>query len=100
MLPRDTTSTAKFLAVAMADNREAPTSGHRARGKPYDPMTGRREQLALHDLSDREGGRPSQVSVDSSSSSLDPLNETSSHLLLLARCVSYASDISARNFKP
>lgn len=79
----------------MADNREAPTSGQRVRGKPSDPTTGRREQLALHDLNDREGDRPSQVSVDSSSSSLDPLNETNSHLLLLARCVAYASDTSA-----
>lgn len=86
---------AKFRVVAMADNRVAPTFGHRARGKPYDPTAGRLEQLAIYDLNDKEGGRPSRVFVDSSSSSLDPLNETNSHLLLLARCASYAFDTSA-----
>ena len=81
----------------MADNwEEAPTFEHQGRDKPYDP-TIRWGRLALHDLNDREEGRPSHVSVDvdSSSSSLDPLNSTSYHLLLLARRVAYASDTSA-----
>lgn len=79
----------------MAGNQVGSTSGRLEGGKPYDPTTGTREQPGLDDLSGRKGGRPSQVSVDSSFSSLDPLNETSSHLHLLARYVSCASYTSA-----
>ena len=86
---------AKFLVVARTDNRATPTFGHWARGTPYDPTAGRSEPLALHDLNDKEEGRPSQVSVNRNSSSLDPLNETNSSRLVLARYVSCASDTSA-----